>query len=188
MADTPRTTDDTPAQPGDAVPEETPAAERDDPARKLEELQRTADQLRDQLLRKAAEFENYKRRTETDFANLVRSANESLVASLLPVLDDFLRSLKAGKEMADPAAFYRGVEMIYTKLLRILEGQGLAAFESVGEPFDVALHDALLQVPRSDVPPHTVVEEVERGYRFNDRVLRHARVIVSVAPGGQEDA
>jgi molecular chaperone GrpE len=107
---------------------------------------------------------------------------------LLPVLDDMVRSLRAAKEGTDSVAFIRGVELIYAKLLKTLENQGLAAFESVGMPFDVGFHDALLQVPRDDVPPHTVVEEIERGYRFNDRVLRHARVIVSSSPEEKEAA
>jgi molecular chaperone GrpE len=171
-----------------AAPEPESAEQQDTIARRLEELQKTADQCRDQLLRKAAEFENYKRRSESDFANLIRNANEALVASLLPVLDDMIRSLKAASGNTDPATFQRGVEMIYAKLLKTLENQGLAAFESVGKPFDVGYHDALLQVPRNDVPPHTVVEEIERGYKFNDRVLRHARVIVSSSPDDQQPA
>jgi len=163
---------------GTPAPEAPPPGP--DPVRQqLEELQKTAELHRDQFLRKAAEFENYKRRTEADFGNLIRSANEALVSSLIPILDDFERSLRAGKGARDFDSFAKGVEMIYSKLLKLLEGQGLSTFSSVGEPFDVSLHDALLQVPRPDVPPHTVVEEVERGYRFNDKVLRHAKVVVS---------
>lgn len=149
---------------------------------KLEEAQKTAETYRDQLLRKAADFENYKRRNEAEYANLLRSASESLVSALLPVIDDFHRSLKAGKDVKDYDALYRGIELIASKLNRTLENAGLTAFESVGKPFDVNYHDALLQVPRDDVPHHTVIEEVERGYMFNDRVLRHAKVIVSSAP------
>lgn len=174
---------ETPDQSTSPAASEQDGAEQQDPvAQKLQELQKSADQYRDQLLRKAAEFENYKRRSEADFANLIRNANEALVSSLLPIIDDLVRSLKAATSATDPAAFLRGVEMIYAKLLKTLENQGLAAFESVGKPFDVEYHDALLQVPRDDVPPHTVVEEIERGYKFNDRVLRHARVIVSSSP------
>ena len=150
---------------------------------KLDELQKQADTSKDQFLRKAAEFENFKRRTETDFANLVRNANEGLIVALLPILNDFIRSLKAGAENKDYDSFYKGVELIYNKLTKILEVQGLTQFESVGQPFDVEYHDALLQIPKSDVPPHTVIEEVERGYKLNDKVLRHAKVIVSAEPG-----
>ncbi len=160
---------------------------------KLAEAQKTADQFKDQLLRKAAEFENYKRRTEADYANLIRSANENLILALLPVLDDLSRSLKSGKERPDFDSFYRGIELILNKLVRTLEAEGLKAFDSAGKPFDVQFHDALLLLPREGVPPHTVVEEVEQGYLLNDRVLRHAKVIVSAepqspAPGGSEES
>ncbi len=155
---------------------------------KLEQAQATAEMCRDQLLRKAAEFENYKRRVEIDQMNFVRTANESLIGLLLPVLDDLSRSLKSGKEQKNFDAFYKGVELIQSKFMQILEGQGLSAFDSVGKPFDVDLHDALLQVPREDVPPGTVVEEVERGYKLGDRVLRHAKVVVSAEPKASEES
>jgi molecular chaperone GrpE len=148
----------------------------------LEEAQSNAASLKDQLLRKAAEFENYKRRTEADFVNLIKTANETLLVSLIPILNDFVRSLKHGSEIKDYEAFYKGVELIYNKLSKALEAQGLVPFESTGKPFDVDYHDALLQIPRDDVPPHTVVEEVEQGYKLNNKVIRHAKVIVSSAP------
>lgn len=155
---------------------------------RIEELQRSADSTRDQLLRKAAEFENYRRRVENDIANIVKNANEGLITALLPILDDLVRSLAQGKEAKDSDAFTKGVELIYAKLLRVLEQQGLTPFDSVGKPFDVDYHDALLQVVRNDVPHHTVVEEVERGYKLREKVLRHAKVIVSSAPDTPEEA
>ncbi len=154
--------------------------------RQLEDAQRAADTNKDMLLRKAAEFENYKRRSEADFANVVRNANEGLMTTLLPIISDLLRSLKSGAEQKDYDSFYKGIELIHTKLMKVLESRGLQPFESVGKPFDVEYHDALLQVPSPDVPPNTVLEEVERGYKLHDRVLRHAKVIVSSAPVEQE--
>jgi molecular chaperone GrpE len=153
----------------------------------LAKAEKAAESFKDQLLRKAAEFENYKRRSEADYINIIKSANEGLIASLIPILDDFARSLKSGKGMKDFDAFYRGIELIHNKLSKILAAQGLATFESSGKPFDVDYHDALLQVPRSDVPPHTVIEEVERGYKLNDKVLRHAKVIVSSSEDTQQE-
>ena len=156
--------------------------------RKSAELEETIAQLKDQLLRKAAEFENYKKRTENEYASLVKYANEDLISNLLPVIDDFHRSVKMGqtasgdKNSPDPQsadALLRGNELIYNKFMKILEGIGVTAFDSVGMPFDPNFHDALLQVPRNDVAPHTVVEEVEKGYKLNDKVIRHAKVIVS---------
>ena len=154
---------------------------------KLDEAQTAVEICKDQLLRKAAEFENYKRRMESDQTNFVRTANESLIGLLLPVLDDLGRSLKLGREQKNYEAFYRGVELIQNKFLQILVSQGLTPFDSVGTPFDVDLHDALLQIPRDDVPPHTVVEEVERGYKLYDRVLRHAKVVVSAEPQASDN-
>lgn len=152
----------------------------------LEETQKLVETLRDQLLRKAAEFENYKRRTEQEFAALIKNANENLLLALLPVVDDFGRSLRSGKDLQNPEAFYTGVEMINTKFLKILEKHGIVPFVSVGKPFDVDYHDALLQVPNADVPPHTVVQEIEPGFMLHDKVLRHAKVIVSSAPADPE--
>jgi molecular chaperone GrpE len=157
-----------------------------DPDPDLLEARKLAETYKDQLLRKAAEFENYKRRTELDFSNLVRNANESLLLSLLPVLDDLERSLKHGKDQSDPDSFYRGIELIRSKLGTIFESKGLAAFESVGKPFDVEYHDALMQVPDENHPKNTVVEEVERGYTLNGKVLRHSKVIVSSGAGEPE--
>lgn len=164
-----------------------PPSELDLLKQKLEELQKQADSFRDQFLRKAAEFENYKRRAESDVVNLIKNANEGLIGLLLPILNDFVRSLKAGAENKDYEAFYKGVELIYNKFSKILETQGLLPFDSVGKPFDVEYHDALLQMPKEGVPPHTVIEEVERGYKLNDKVLRHAKVIVSAAPSSAEE-
>ncbi len=157
-------------------------AQAEDLLKKLAEAEQAAGIYKDQLLRKAADFENYKRRAEADLLNIIRNANEDLMYNLLPILDDLTRSLKAGREQPDREAFFKGIELIDAKLRKTLEGQGLKPFESVGKEFDVEFHDALLQIPRDDVPPHTVVEEVEQGYMLNDKVLRHAKVIVSAAP------
>jgi molecular chaperone GrpE len=172
-------------------PEEDPASttppDSGETARLIEqseEARRSAEQFKDQLLRKAAEFENYKRRTEADIALIVRNAGERLLKAILPILDDLDRSLKAGRDQPDYDSFYRGIELVAAKLSKTLHMEGLRPFESVGRAFDVAYHDALLQVPRDDVPPHTVVEEVDRGYMLHDRVVRHAKVIVSTEPGG----
>jgi molecular chaperone GrpE len=158
---------------------ELPAATQS--AIQMEELQQQIEQLKDLLLRKAAEFENYKRRVENESIGLVKFATESLIVDLLPVLDDLERSLKHSKESKDFESFVKGIELIGQKLLKILETRGLRSFETEGKEFDVNVHDALMQVPRPDVPPHTVIEEVEKGYMLNDKVIRHAKVIVSTA-------
>jgi molecular chaperone GrpE len=165
-------------------PEALPQPEMIEPAAlnlQVEELQKQVTQYKDMLLRKAAEFDNFKRRIENETANIVRFATESLIDDLLPVLDDFERSLKHSKEMKESEALVKGVEMIYLKLVKVLEGRGVKAFETVGKEFSVDYHDALMQMPRNDMPPHTVIEEVEKGYMLNDKVIRHAKVVVSSA-------
>ena len=159
---------------------------------KIDELEKSVSQLKDQLLRKAAEFENYKKRSENDYSSTLKFYNEELIVELLPVLDDFERSMKAHEQSKEgPAAkktdqennsaddYRRGGQLIYNKLTKILESQGIKHFEVVGKPFDPYFHDALLQTPRNDVPPHTVIQEVEKGYLLHDKVIRHARVVVS---------
>jgi molecular chaperone GrpE len=135
--------------------------------------------LRDQLLRKVAEFENFKRRTREEKEILTQLGTEILMRDLLPVIDDFERSLEAGRDHADFNAFYDGVQIIYNKLLRTLEQRGLQPMNAKGKPFDVEYHDALLQVPSSEVEPGTVVDVIEKGYLMRDRVLRHAKVTVA---------
>jgi molecular chaperone GrpE len=146
---------------------------------KVAELEKQAAAYKDQLLRKAAEFENFKRRTEADTITFAKFASENVITQLLPILDDLSRSLKSGKEKLESDPFYKGVELIYTKFTKILEAQGLKALETVGKEFNVDYHDALMQVPKSDVPPHTILEEIEKGYTLFDKVIRHAKVIVS---------
>jgi molecular chaperone GrpE len=147
---------------------------------KLESALKDVEMYRDQLLRTAAEFANYKRRMEAELRNIIENANERLLRDLLPVLDDFDRfQLSSKTNEKSLEALVQGVDLIRTKMCSVLAQRGLKAFESVGQPFDVDLHDALLQVPREDVPPHTVIEEVSKGYHLNDKVLRHAKVVVS---------
>lgn len=148
---------------------------------KIAELEQSVASYKDQLLRKVAEFENYKKRVDNDFASLAKFANEELIVQLLPILDDFHRSLKASKEQANAETFQRGIELIYNKFLKILELQGVKEIESIGKPFDVYYHDALMETPRDDVPHHTVIEEVEKGYTLHGKVIRHAKVILSTA-------
>ncbi len=149
---------------------------------RIAELEQSLTQFKDQLLRKAAEFENYKRRTESDYSAMVRFSTEEMIVRLLPILDDFERSMKSGRPAEgtlDDASFYRGIEMIYAKFRKLLETHGVKEMEVLGKPFDPELHDALLQVPNSDVAPHTILEVVDKGYTLHDKVVRHARVIVS---------
>ena len=156
--------------------EETNETKSEDNVKQLE--QEVAD-LKDKLLRKAAEFENYKRRTENDQINLITFAAESFIQKLLPVIDDFERSLGHVDEAEDINAIKQGLKLIYDKLLKVLDEQGVKKIEAVGNPFDVDYHEALMQRPDDSVEPHTVLDEMEKGYTYKDKVIRHAKVIVS---------
>lgn len=147
--------------------------------KQVDELKKQLETCKDQLLRKAAEFENFKKRTENDYLNLTKFANEYLIDDLLPVIDDFERSFNSGKEKPDFDSFYKGIELIYSKFMKILEGRGLKVIEAMDKPFDVNYHEAMLVMPKDGVPPSTVVYEIEKGYLLHDKVIRHSKVAVS---------
>lgn len=146
---------------------------------RIEELENEIAELKDKLLRRAAEFENFKRRTENDQLNLLKYAAESFIIKLLPVIDDFERSLQHIDSSKDVDSIKQGLKLIYDKLMRVLDEQGVKKIESVGQPFDVNYHEALLQRKAEETAPHTVLDEIEKGYMYKDRVIRHAKVIVS---------
>ncbi len=135
--------------------------------------------LKDQYLRVLAEFDNYRKRRERDFIVLRENANISLIEDLLPILDDFERSLTVQKSKQSLKSFYEGAELIYSKLKSILENRGLAYIEASGKPFDPELHEAILQIESKDHLPNFVVEEVLKGYKIRDKVIRHSKVVVN---------
>jgi molecular chaperone GrpE len=169
------------------TPEESISREQE-LAAQLAEAEKQLEQYKDLLLRKAAEFENFKKRAENESAAVVKFANEELISEIIPVVDDFERSLKLSKDRKDFESFYKGVELIYQKMMKMLAGLGIKTFETVGKEFNVAYHDALMQMPKEDVPHHTILEEIEKGYSLHDKVIRHAKVIVSAAPASGEPA
>jgi len=135
--------------------------------------------LKDKLLRKAAEFENYKRRTENDQFNLLKYAAEAFIIKLLPVVDDIERSILHIEGSRDVDSIKDGMKLIFDKLVKILDDQGVKKFDSKGKPFDVNFHEAVMQRKDENVPPHTVIDELESGYLYKDKVIRHAKVVVS---------
>ena len=145
----------------------------------VKQLDQEIVELKDKLLRKAAEFENYKRRTENDQINLLTFAAESFIQKLLPVIDDFERSLGHIDDAEDINAIKQGLKLIYDKLMKVLDEQGVKKIDAIGNPFDVDYHEALMQRPDDSVEPHTVIDEMEKGYTYKDKVIRHAKVIVS---------
>jgi molecular chaperone GrpE len=136
-------------------------------------------EFQDRFMRRAAEFENYRRRVEREKSEFIEYASSEAVAALLPVLDDFERGLK--QESTDPE-YARGMEMIYNRLLDTLKKLGLEPISSVGQSFDPYVHEAIDRVETLDAEDHTVLEEYQRGYKFKGRLLRPAMVRVAVHP------
>jgi molecular chaperone GrpE len=165
-------------------PEEEPRSDprAEDPAQLQADLER-ARAREDELLRAVAELTNVNRRRKQDSETIAVSAQESLVRSILPILDDIDRALASCRDReGDP--FYSGLLMIRERLWRTLEKEGLEAIDALGAPFDPELHDAVSQQPSADQPPGTVLEVILPGYRFKGRVIRHAQVVVAGPRGG----
>lgn len=142
-----------------------------------EKLEKEIKELKDQHLRFAAEFENYKKRTLKERAELIRTAGADILIALLPVLDDMERAIKA-LENVENSPLKEGVLLIQNKLISILEQRGLKPMESLGTEFNVDLHEAITNVPVEDSKKDKVVDELEKGYYLHDKVIRYAKVIV----------
>jgi len=164
-------------------PVESPASEETQQMREaLEAKTREAEANHDRYLRAVAEFDNARKRAVREREELTRSANESLIRELLPVLDNLDRALQAARADAGAAGVSAGVELIQRELLRVLEKFGVSTFTSVGAPFDPERHEAIARVPAAEHPDMTVVGETARGYLLHGRVLRPAMVTVAVKP------
>ncbi len=146
---------------------------------KISQLEKDTVELKDALLRKAAEFENYKRRSENEQLNLIKYAAESFILKILTIVDDLERTLVHLEESENSKSIAEGIKLVYEKFVRILKEQGVSPIESIGKPFNVDFHEALLQRKDSTVKPHTVLDEIQKGYLYKDKVIRHAQVIVS---------
>ena len=131
----------------------------------------------DKNIRLLAEFDNYKRRTQEERSNIFKYAGEELAKAILPILDDLHRTLEAdGKGKA--RSILEGIELIVSKLDKMLEDQGIVPFDSVGQDFDADLHEALMS-EKSDKGDNVILKEFEKGYKYNDKILRHSKVVVS---------
>lgn len=164
----------------------SPGSERSDEAppaaESIEALRARIEELEDKLLRARAEIQNVQRRSAQEQTEAVRYANASLMRTLVNVLDDFERSLNAGHDSDTVDTMLQGVRLIHGNLHKALAEQGLEAIEALRRPFDPALHEALMRQPSSEHPEGTVINEIARGYRLHDRVIRPSRVIVSTHP------
>lgn len=136
----------------------------------------------DKYLRLAAEFENYKRRSQRDISESIKFANESLLKNLLPVIDNLERAIQSGKDAGMVNAVMEGVELTHKSFLETVEKLGVRQISSAGQPFDPSRHQAVAQVETDTLKPSTVVEEFQKGYFLHDRILRPAMVTVSKEP------
>jgi molecular chaperone GrpE len=149
------------------------------PEEKIAELETQLAETRDQLLRKAADFENFRKRMNQEKQNAIEFANQSLLLDIIPVIDDFERAIQSGEKAADLNAFIEGVKMIEKRLTGQLESKwGLKRFNSAGEPFDPNKHEALMMEKSPDVTEAVVQEDLVKGYMLKDRVIRPAKVKV----------
>ena len=131
----------------------------------------------DKNVRLLAEFDNYKRRTQEERTKLFKYAGEELAKAILPILDDLHRTLESdGKGKA--RSILEGIELIVAKLDKTLEDQGIIPFDAIGQDFDADLHEALMS-EKSDKGDNIILKEFEKGYKYNDKILRHSKVVVS---------
>ena len=168
-----------------APPEPTPAETAPPEA----ELQREAadvsaeiEALKDRLLRLQADFDNFRKRTARDRAEMCIRANEDLIRELLPALDHFEIGLRSAAEHGAEDSVRQGFQLVYDQLLAALAKAGATPVDAVGAPFDAREHEAIAHVPSADAPAGTVAQQVRRGYRLGALLLRPAQVIVSSGP------
>ena len=137
------------------------------------------DEYKDKFVRLYAEFDNYRRRTNEEKLNLIASAGEDVISSMLPVLDHFERAIATNENLEDLAVIKEGFNLIFNQLKGILESKGLKPMEAKGLPFDSDMHEAIANIPApEDALKGKVIEDVEKGYYLNDKVLRFAKVVV----------
>ena len=151
----------------------------------LQELRARVASLEDSVLRGKADYQNLQRRTAQQRNEALRYANAELMRALLSVVDDFERSLAAAEASDTPSSVAEGIRLVYDNLMKALRAHGLESIDAIDRPFDPHVHEAMMQQPSPDHPPDTVIEEIAKGYRLGERVLRPARVVVCK---GVEDA
>ena len=168
---------DNKAADADSKTDNTDNAAESEEADPLAKAQQEVEELKKQLLYKTAEFENYRKRTLKEKADLILNGGEKTIAAILPILDDFERAIADKSE--DPKAIKEGVQMIFNKFIKTLEGLGVKKIETADKDFDVDFHEAIDMVPgMGDDKKGKVIDCVQTGYTLNDKVIRHAKVAV----------
>jgi len=145
----------------------------------LEKAQEEITELKTQLLYKAAEFDNYRKRTLKERAELILNGGEKVITAILPILDDMERAIENGEKTDDPEVLREGMTLIYQKFIKTLEGQGVSKIETDDADFDTDVHEAVAMVPgMGDDKKGKVIDCLQKGYKLNDKVIRHAKVAV----------
>jgi molecular chaperone GrpE len=160
---------------------DVPKAEASELEDSMAGLQADLDRFRDLALRSQADFENYKKRTAREKQEAIKYANSALLERLVTIIDNFELGLEAAKTESEESPIYSGMALVLKQLNDLLTENGLQAIEAEGRKFDPNLHEAIAHEP-SDLPEETVIRQTRRGYRFKDRLLRPARVVVSSGP------
>ncbi|MFA5575138.1 MAG: nucleotide exchange factor GrpE [Brumimicrobium sp.] len=155
--------------------EEETAHEESSP---LDEMQQKHEELNNKYLRLYSEFDNFRRRTSKEKIELISSANAEIIGELLTILDDFERAIKHNASVEDSDSIKHGFELIYNKLFKILTDKGLKPMDSEGKDFDVENHEAIANVPGDPEMKGKIIDVTVKGYFLNDKVLRHAQVVV----------
>ncbi|MRX71321.1 nucleotide exchange factor GrpE [Bacillus lacus] len=169
------------AEEAGGIPEESAVEETSEAneASKIEELEAKAEESENRLLRLQADYENYRRRVKLDQEAAHKYRAQSLISEILPALDNFERALQIEAADESSKSLLQGMEMVYRQLIQALQSEGVEKIEALHQPFDPHLHQAVMQVEDSSYEPNTVLEELQKGYKLKDRVIRPAMVKVN---------
>jgi molecular chaperone GrpE len=154
----------------------------------LEESDRLASEYLDHLQRLQAEFDNYKKRVDSEKKELIEYASIELISDLIDIMENLERGVASAKESDDLESIVKGMEMVNTQLKDILCSRGLKPIEAVGKKFDPHYHEAMMMTPTDEYPYNTVIEEFQQGYMIKNKVIRYSKVRVSVKKNNNEKA
>lgn len=147
--------------------------------KKKDKKDQQIEELTDRVMRQMAEFDNFRKRTEKEKSQMFDSGAGDIIEKILPVIDDMERGLAAASDEEKESSFVKGMEMIYKKFMDILNNAGVTAIEAVGKEFDPNFHNAVMQSPSEEYESGYVVQELQKGYMYKEKVLRHSMVIVA---------
>ena len=163
----------------DQAEEAAPLTHEEQVEKELEEAQTAIEEQKDKYLRLSAEFDNYSKRTIKEKAELILNGGEKSISSILPVIDDFERAIKTMETAKDVSAVKEGVELIYNKFMAVLAQNGVKVIETKDQPLDTDYHEAIAVIPApSEEQKGKILDCVQTGYTLNDKVIRHAKVVV----------